>query len=108
MSMLLPQEFAELLAVLNEADLPYVLIGGVAVNLHGYQRTTADVHALVPATPQQGEAIRELLGRLGATRPDGSPLPELLFDGKHHVRVLTPHGIVDFIPEGEGASPSRP
>lgn len=100
--MLLPKEFAELLAALNEADLPYVLVGGVAVNLHGYQRTTADVDVLVPATPAQGEAIRELLERLGATRPDGSPLPDPLFDGEHHIRALTPHGIVDFIPEGEG------
>jgi len=35
-----------------------------------------------------------------ATRQDGSALPELLFDGEHHVRALTPFGLLDVIPEG--------
>jgi hypothetical protein len=26
-----------------EADLKYIMIGGVATNLHGYQRTTEDI-----------------------------------------------------------------
>lgn len=101
--MLLPPDFGELLNALNEAELPYVLIGGVAVNLLGYQRTTGDVDVLVPATAAQGEAIRSLLTTLGATRPDGSELPSLLFDGEHHIRALTRFGIIDFIPEGEAS-----
>lgn len=99
--MLLPEDFGALLAELNRDELPYVLIGGVAVNLLGYARMTQDVDVLVPATPEQGQRIRALLERLGATRIDGSPLPELLFDGEHHIRALTPLGIVDFVPEGE-------
>lgn len=99
--MLLPREFGELLAALNDAELPYVLVGGVAVNLLGYQRTTGDVDVLVPATAEQGTAIRALLDDLHATRPDGSELPEILFDGEHHIRALTPLGLIDYIPEGE-------
>lgn len=99
--MLLPREFGALLAALNKAGLEYVVVGGVAVNLLGFQRTTQDVDVLVPATPEQGREIRSLLATLGATRPDGSPLPNVLFDGEHHVRALTKFGIVDFIPEGE-------
>lgn len=99
--MLLPKEFGALVAELNSDGLPYVLIGGVAVNLLGHARMTQDVDVLVPATAEQGQRIRRLLGRLGATRLDGSPLPELLFDGEHHIRALTPLGIIDFVPEGE-------
>ena len=99
--MLLPESFGALIAELNSDELPYVVIGGVAVNLLGHARTTQDVDVLVPATAEQGERIQRLLNRLGATRPDGSPLPELLFDGEHQIRALTPLGIVDFVPEGE-------
>lgn len=99
--MLLPESFGALIAELNSDELPYVLIGGVAVNLLGHARTTQDVDVLVPASAEQGQKIRRLLDRLGATRPDGSPLPEVLFDGEHHIRALTPLGIIDFVPEGE-------
>lgn len=33
----------ELLAALSDADVEYVLVGGLAVSLHGYQRVTLDV-----------------------------------------------------------------
>jgi predicted nucleotidyltransferase len=100
--MLVPEEFAQLLDELNRNRLPYVLIGGVAVNLLGRERYTHDVDVLVPATQVQGEAIRRLLEGLQATRVDGSPLSEALFDGEHHIRALTRFGIIDFIPEGDG------
>lgn len=99
--MLVPEEFAQLLNELNRNKLPYVLIGGVAVNLLGRERYTHDVDVLVPATEAQGQAIRRLLEALQATRVDGSPLSEALFDGEHHIRALTRFGIIDFIPEGE-------
>ncbi len=99
---MLPPEFGALAAELNRDGLDYVVVGGVAVNLLGHLRATNDLDVLVPATEEHGARIRETLDRLGATRPDGSPLPDHLFDGEHHVRALTPNGLVDFIPEGEG------
>lgn len=102
MTTMLPPEFGDLLAELDEEGLDFVVVGGVAVNLLGFTRATADLDVLVPATPAQGERIRQLLERLGATRPDGSPLPAVLFDGHHHVRARTSFGLVDFIPEGDG------
>lgn len=100
--MLIPAEFAQLIDELNRRGLPYVVIGGIAVNLLGRERLTRDVDVLVPATKAQGEAIHKLLDELEATRMDGSPLPEVWFDGEHHIRARTRLGIIDFIPEGEG------
>ncbi len=100
--LLVPEEFAELLDELNRHELPYAVVGGVAVNLLGRERQTRDVDVLVPATKAQGEAIRRLLEDLQATRIDGAPLREVLFDGEHHIRALTRFGIIGFIPEGEG------
>jgi hypothetical protein len=48
--MLLPEEFAQLLDELNRNELPYVVVGGVAVNLLGRERLTRDVDVLVPST----------------------------------------------------------
>lgn len=98
---MLPEAFAALLAELERTGIDYVVVGGVAVNLLGYERVTGDVDVLVPARPEAARQIQALLGRLGATRPDGTPLPGLLFDGEHHIRALTAHGLIDFIPEGE-------
>lgn len=98
--MLLDPGFGALLAELNTRKLDYVVVGGVAVNLLGAERVTGDVDVLVPDSAKQGAAIREALDSMGATRPDGTPLPDWAFDGKHHIRALTPHGLIDFIPEG--------
>ena len=38
-----PQDFSEFLKLLNEHHVEYLLIGGFAVAMHGYPRTTADM-----------------------------------------------------------------
>jgi hypothetical protein len=98
---MLPEGTGRLLAALNDARIPYVVIGGVAVNLLGYSRSTGDVDVLVPADRAVASRLRELLDRLGATRPDGSALPDLLFDGTHHIRARSELGVLDVIPEGD-------
>ncbi len=98
---MLPESFAALIREFDVDEVPYVVVGGVAVNLLGYERATRDIDVMVPATPEAAALIRGSLERLGATRPDGSELPDFLFDGTHHIRALTPMGLVDLIPEGE-------
>lgn len=90
-----------LLAALNEAEVPYVVVGGFAVIANGYVRATEDLDVLVPASRRVADRVRAVLQELGATQPDGSPIPEAKFDGEHHIRALTPHGLLDVIPEGE-------
>ncbi len=63
-------------------------------------RTTEDLDVLTPATRATAARIAAVLAELAATRQDGSPLEDFLFDGEHHIRALTPHGLLDVIPEG--------
>lgn len=90
-----------LLAALNKAEVPYVVIGGFAVIANGYVRATEDLDVLVPAQPSVAGRVRTALGLLGATERDGSEIAAVKFDGEHHIRAMTAHGILDVIPEGE-------
>jgi len=44
------KDFRELIQLLNECDVEYILVGGYAVILHGYVRTTGDLDLWVHRT----------------------------------------------------------
>jgi hypothetical protein len=50
---------------LGEAGIEYAVIGGIVLNLHGYERMTADVNLLM--TPERLEKLRETLLGSGYT-----------------------------------------
>lgn len=59
--------------LLDEAEIPHAIVGGVAVCLHGYQRNTVDVDVLVRR--EDGERLRSIL--------EGSGVPvQLLMAGE--------------------------
>ena len=43
--------FEKLLVILAEAGVEFVVVGGVAVTLHGYVRLTEDVDILIESSP---------------------------------------------------------
>ena len=43
MKNLFNQDFKELISLFNEYEVEYILVGGYAVILHGYSRTTGDI-----------------------------------------------------------------
>ncbi|MEO6583267.1 MAG: hypothetical protein ABIO05_03025, partial [Ferruginibacter sp.] len=45
-------DFREFIAALNSCKVSYLLVGGYAVILHGYRRTTGDLDIWVNVTPQ--------------------------------------------------------
>ena len=53
--------FEKLLGLLAEGEVRFVLVGGVAVTLHGYVRLTEDVDILIERKPQN---IARFLGTL--------------------------------------------
>jgi hypothetical protein len=57
-------QFDDVLAVLRALetfDVDYVLIGGVAVGLHGFERATADIDLFVRPMPANVDRLRQAL-----------------------------------------------
>jgi hypothetical protein len=93
--------YGALLEALTGAGVDYVVVGGLAVGVNGYVRATQDVDILIPPDRENARRLRDLLARLDAVRPDGSPIPEGLPDGERFVRARTSLGVLDVLPEGE-------
>ncbi len=77
-----PLRFFELLEVLNDRDVEFVVIGGLAVILHGYERYTKDVDIVPESSGRNLERLWEALVELEARpaelpdfRPEEIPVP---------------------------------
>ncbi len=92
-------EFARIIGDLNSAHVEYVLIGGLAVISHGVFRATRDVEAIVADDDGNLARVEALVEVWGATRPDGSPIPEGWVRAGRTLNLATPHGGLDLIPE---------
>lgn len=57
-------DLVRLCAALNAAGARYMVIGGFAVNYHGFARATEDIDLLVDQTPQNVQRIRQGLAVL--------------------------------------------
>lgn len=56
---------AAVFRALNEAKVPFIVVGGLAVNAHGYGRQTADVDLVIRLTPDAIRAAFLALAALG-------------------------------------------
>ena len=50
--------------LLDERGAKYIVVGGVACNLHGLMRATKDIDLLIPKDVKNAEAVLEALGGL--------------------------------------------
>lgn len=57
----------EIFRTLNEADVDYVVVGGMAVILHGYLRATADLDLVLGLAPENCARGLAVLSALGLT-----------------------------------------
>jgi len=62
----LPQDFADLLIELCEADVEFLLVGGWAVILYGHVRATDDMDIFVRASKSNSERVVAALEAFGA------------------------------------------
>jgi predicted nucleotidyltransferase len=97
--------FGRILDDLNGAGVRYVLIGGIALIRHGIVRATRDIDAVFDPNADNVERIRTLVERWGATRPDGSPIPEGGIAGDRTVHLSTAHGELDLLSEAAAQVP---
>jgi hypothetical protein len=91
--------FSRILEDLNEAGVRYVLIGGIALIRHGVVRATRDVDAVFDPDAENVERIKSLAMKWGATRPDGSPLPDESISSERSIHLRTPGGDLDLVSE---------
>src|SRR5882672_619148 len=88
---------ARIVKRLDELNIPYVLVGGMAMFLHGYRRFTEDVDLLV--TRDGLKEIHHQLEGLGYTPP---------FAGSKHLRDAE-HGVkVEFLVTGDFPGDGKP
>ena len=57
--------YEQVLVALAEANVRFVVTGGVAVALHGFRRPVADLDIVVDPAPQNLDAVMTCLARLG-------------------------------------------
>lgn len=55
------EDLKALIRALDAHGVDYLLIGGYALFVHGYHRSTTDIDVLVPATAEAGRKVREAL-----------------------------------------------
>ncbi len=68
-----PRDFKEFLRLLHDHDVDYLLVGGFAVALHGYARTTADIDVWVSRNRENAERIVACLKEFGFDLPELTP-----------------------------------
>src|SRR5690349_21587742 len=59
-------DFQEFIDALNRASVEYILVGGYAVILHGYIRSTADMDVWVNKTPENYAKLKQAFNLFGA------------------------------------------
>ena len=61
----LHHDFKEFLRLLNSEKVKYLLLGGYAVNFHGYQRFTGDIDVWISTKPGNAERVCAALMKFG-------------------------------------------
>jgi predicted nucleotidyltransferase len=98
-----------LLRRLTEAGVDYLVIGGVAVAVHGYGRSTKDLDIVYATNAANLERLGDVLVALGARLrgidedvpfvPDAATLKRTTI-----LALSTPHGSIDLLVSPEGAA----
>jgi predicted nucleotidyltransferase len=73
MAMKLTEDFKDFLKLLNEHQVKYLLIGGLAVAVHGYPRATGDMDIWIANDVNNAERITEVVRKFGFNLPQVQP-----------------------------------
>jgi predicted nucleotidyltransferase len=103
----MPNRFKSLLEILAQADVQFILIGGVAANLHGSARATFDIDILYARSGENFTAITSALSPLAPYlrgAPPGLPfrLDEKTLANGLNFTLTTASGDLDLLGEVAG------
>ncbi|HMO82215.1 MAG TPA: hypothetical protein PKD24_15670 [Pyrinomonadaceae bacterium] len=82
MDLELPKDFKEFFELLNAGEVRYLLIGGYAVGIYGYSRTTNDLDILIASDV---ENIKNLKAALFQFLGGETELGEILFENERGI-----------------------
>jgi len=71
------EELLRFWKIADQLNLRYIMIGGVATNLHGFQRTTEDIDLWIKDTLQNKVILKDVLREYGMG--DFKTLPDMQF-----------------------------
>jgi predicted nucleotidyltransferase len=75
-TILLPHDFKEFLKLLNSHGVEYLLIGGYAVNYHGYPRATGDMDVWIAIDRTNADRVAAVLREFGFVQATPEPLTQ--------------------------------
>jgi len=87
--------FEEFFRSLNEDGVRYVVVGGLAVVLHGHPRLTADIDLVVDLEPDAARLVIRTLTRMGL-RPRVPVEPEAFADPSQREKWIAERGMTVF------------
>ena len=95
-----PEDFCDVFEELRAAGVPYVVVGGVAVVLHGYQRSVLDLDISVSSNPHDANLTMQALMMRGFVPSIPLPLNMVsvlrMFDGSGREVDLVVRALVPF------------
>ena len=94
------QDFKELLSILNDEKVKYLVVGGYAVSLHAQPRATKDLDILIKPDKANAAALFRALAKFGA--PLEGLKPDDFAERGSFFRMGTPPVMVDILPEISG------
>jgi hypothetical protein len=62
---MMDESLLEFWQILGEFNVAYIMVGGVAVNLHGYSRTTKDIDVWIKDSKENRQKLGMAFGKLG-------------------------------------------
>jgi Nucleotidyltransferase of unknown function (DUF6036) len=105
-----PLDIGKLIAVLADHDVDYVVIGGVATQVHGHRRTTMDLDLTPDPDPENLRRLGAALAELEVRPADGMEEGEISVSDPERLAIAaivpplqTRHGQIHILKEPKGA-----
>jgi hypothetical protein len=94
---MLSSDFKEFVALLNENDVKYLIVGGYALALHGHPRYTKDLDIWIEMSPDNADKIMKVLEKFGLSSLELKP--EDFLEKNQIIQLGYPPNRIDLLTE---------
>ncbi|MFN3166857.1 MAG: hypothetical protein ACE37H_07315 [Phycisphaeraceae bacterium] len=102
MEPILNSDFRDMLCLLNEEKVEYLLVGGWAVSFHAHFRVTEDIDLWIRPTPENAQRVIRALMKFGAPM-DGMDIEDFA-KPRYGLHIGVPPARIDLLTTLEGVS----